>query len=336
MGRIVVCGGRGFFGGAAVELLQRDGLEPVVASRRTGLDVEAIESIRRTLQPGDVVIDAVGPFQDRSTTLVRAATEIGFDVIDISDSLAYCRRVWELGATIGTAGIRVLTACSSIAAVSAMLVAISGIKEPIRITESLSPAARHVAHPGVGESLLRSVGRPIEVLIDGALISEPGWRRSRDVVHPQPIGRVRGYLFETADGFLLPHVFPTIRTVEFFVNTNTPGVNAIFSLAARSRAFRALVTRGKSQGLILTRLAGSRYGCFAVEIEGSRGEKARLTVFGRVRAYLTPVVPTVVAAERMVAGTFEPVGLVPPDKHVEPTQLLEYLRSLNIEVARDG
>ena len=50
MRRIVVAGGMGFFGAAAVERLRADGCDPLVASRRTGLNVEDSESIRRFLR----------------------------------------------------------------------------------------------------------------------------------------------------------------------------------------------------------------------------------------------------------------------------------------------
>lgn len=62
MRRVVVLGGAGLFGGAAVELLRRHGVDPVA-------------------------LDAVEPFQDRSTALVETAADVGADVVDISDGL---------------------------------------------------------------------------------------------------------------------------------------------------------------------------------------------------------------------------------------------------------
>jgi len=43
------------------------------------------------LRPADIMIDTVGPFQDRSTVLIEAAIEIGFDCTDLSDSIAHAR-----------------------------------------------------------------------------------------------------------------------------------------------------------------------------------------------------------------------------------------------------
>src|SRR5262249_34132218 len=113
--RIVVIGGRGVFGAAAIELLRRDGLSPLVASRRPGPDLTAdadvAVSLRTALRSRDVVIDAAGPFQQRSTTLVETCLSIGCDVIDLADSFDYVSQVQALAQPIADAGVRVLTAC---------------------------------------------------------------------------------------------------------------------------------------------------------------------------------------------------------------------------------
>ena len=86
MRRIVVVGGRGWFGGAAAEMLRRAGGVPVIASRRPGADVlidaEDSRSLAAGLHEGDVVIDAAGPFHGRSSALVVACLARRCDVID--------------------------------------------------------------------------------------------------------------------------------------------------------------------------------------------------------------------------------------------------------------
>ncbi|MCH8965422.1 MAG: saccharopine dehydrogenase NADP-binding domain-containing protein [Planctomycetes bacterium] len=76
-----------------MDLLRAEGLAPLMASRSRSadlvLDVENAGSLRENLRAGDVVIDAAGPFQHRNATLSEAALDVGFDVVDIADSLAY-------------------------------------------------------------------------------------------------------------------------------------------------------------------------------------------------------------------------------------------------------
>ena len=336
MRRIVVLGGLGFFGNAAVELLRADGVEALRASRRAAADVrvnvEEPASLRAALQEGDVVIDTVGPFQERTTALVEAAMAIGFDVVDISDSLAYVEKVYGLKERIDGSGIRVLTACSSLSAVSAAMVRRSGVAKPVRVTEVLAPATRYTANPGSGGSLLRSVGRPICVLREGRLVRETGWGEWRTFRLPSPIGRVRGYLCESPDAVTLPEIWPSLRTVAFYVDSRAPGFNIVFSLAARWRLARRLVTALRPAGLALGRLLGARIGCLAFEIEGADGRVARSALVGGKRGYLTPIAPAVLAARAMAEGRFGPRGLVPAHRQVEPDALLDYLGSLGIEV----
>lgn len=330
-------GGTGFFGNAAVELLRAAGSEALRASRRAAadvqVDVEEPASLRAGLREGDVVIDTVGPFQERNTALVESALEIGFDVVDIADSLAYVTRLYGLRERIDASGIRVLTACSSLSAVSAAMVSLSGVEEPVRVTEVLAPATRYTANPGSGRSLLRSIGRPIRVLREGRLATETGWRDSRSFRLPSPIGAVRGYLCESPDAVTLPQVWPSVRTVTFFVDSRVPGFNAVFSLAARWRPLRELVAILQPAGLAAGRLFGSPVGCLAFEIEGTDGRVVRCALVGGERGYLTPIAPAVLAARSIAEGRFEARGLIPPDRQVEPGSLLDYLNSLGIQRA---
>src|SRR5690349_16731033 len=100
MSRVIVAGGAGFFGRAALDLLADYRIEGLAASRRDGMslqfNVEDAQSLRGVLRPGDIVIDTVGPFQDRSTALIETAMEIGCHVIDICDSLDHAQRVGRL------------------------------------------------------------------------------------------------------------------------------------------------------------------------------------------------------------------------------------------------
>ncbi len=338
MRRIVVLGGLGFFGGLALQRLRADGASPLTAARRPGadlqVDVEDPASLRTALRPGDVALDAVGPFQTRTTALVEAALEIGFDLVDIADSLDYIEKLYALRSQIDARGIRVLTACSSISSISAALVRLSGLEHPVRVTGFLAPASRYSANPGTAGSLLCSVGRPIRVLRDGQLVTRPGWGESRAFTLPPPIGRVHGRLFESADSLTLPAIWPNLRTVDFYVDSRVPGLNTVFALAVRWPVLRRTLERLQTPGLALARLLGSPAGCLAYEIEAAGGAFARFALIARERGYFTPIVPAVLAARAIAEGRFAPAGLVPPDRHVHPEELVAYLDSIGVRCLR--
>jgi len=333
-----VLGGLGFFGGAAVARLRADGAQPLTAARRPGadlqLDAEDPRSLRAVLRPGDVVVDTIGPFQARTPALVEAALDVGFDVVDIADSRAYVAQLYERQARIDASGLRVLTACSSVSAVSAALVRLSGIDRPVRVTGLLAPATRFTSNPGSARSLLASVGQPICIVDAGRLAPRTGWRETRAFQMPPPIGAVRGHLFETADAVSLPHIWPGLQRVDFYVDSRVPGLNATFSLAARWPAFHRLVSASFRPGLALVRLLGSAVGCLAFEIEGADGGCVRYALIAAEHGYLTPIIPAVIAARALAEGRFGPLGLVPADKQVQADELLAYLRALGVRVER--
>ncbi|MGH2537956.1 MAG: hypothetical protein ACRDHL_11220 [Candidatus Promineifilaceae bacterium] len=337
MRRVVVLGGLGFFGRAAVARLRADGFRPLTASRSPAadlrLDLAEPNSLRGALRAGDVVVDTAGPFQERTTALVEAALEMGFDLIDISDSLAYVSRLYRLQAQIEAAGIRVLTACSSVSAVGAALIRLSGL-EPARVVGVLAAATRATAQPGSARSLLHSVGRPVRLLRDGRLVTRVGWRESQRFRLPPPLGALRGYLYECPDPLTMRRVWPGLRAAEFYVDTRVPGLNALLALAARWRSLRRLVERLQSPGLALARLLGAKAGCLAYGIEGQDGRVARYALLASDRAYLTAIAPAVLAARAIAAGRFVGRGLVPVDRHVEPAELLDYLRPLGVVAVR--
>lgn len=335
--RIVVAGGLGFFGSAAVAALRAAGESPLVASRRTGaellLDVEDRDSIRAVLKAGDVVLDAAGPFHERSITLAEAAIEMGLDLIDLSESLDYARSILHLAPAADRAGIRLLTSCSSVSAITAATIRASGIDRPVRVRTFLAPATRDTASHATAGAVLKSLGRPIRTFRNHRLQSAMGWRESRLFELPPPFGSRRGFLVESADACLIPQVWSSIESVELFVDGNTPGVNSLLTLAAYLPVIRSLMNRLEPAAIALAHRFGSRVGCYAVEVESESGGGSQGAFLSPERSWFIAVAPAVLAAIAIARERFEPRGLVLPDRHVESQELFGYLRRNGIEVS---
>ena len=160
MKRVIVLGGLGLFGRTAAAQLRRWGTTVLTASRGLNADlrIDANDraSICNSLRPGDLVLDAAGPFRERSTSLVEAAIETGFDIVDINDDLAYAERMLALETRITSAGIRVLSSASSVSAVAATVVRHSGVEAPTRVTAFCAPP--HATRP-MREPLYRCSAR---------------------------------------------------------------------------------------------------------------------------------------------------------------------------------
>ena len=285
------------------------------------------------LRQGDVILDAAGPFQQRSTALIEAAVEIGMDVIDLSDSLAYAERVRELRSRIDLAGIRVLNGCSAVSAVSAALVSVSGVANPVRASIFLAPAAKHTANPATMSSLMGSFGRPIRVRREGQLATARGWSSSRTFrwagQRPQ-----RGYLTESADAILLPEVWPSLREVEFWVDTQVPHVNRLLSAGILVPGAMRVARRLAPAGSMVAKWFGSAAGGFGVELEGEDRVTASCLLSSAHDSYQIAIVPAVLAVRAILDETFGPRGLVRADQQVNPNTLLTYLAGFGVSVLR--
>jgi hypothetical protein len=299
------------------------------------LDATEAESIRACLQKDDVVLDAAGPFFSRSLNLVESAIELGFDVIDLNDDLGYAERVAGLASQIDEAGIRVLSSASSVSAVSAAVVTHSGIAMPRSVTSFLAPASRHTANAGTAASLWRSIGRPVRVLHDGKLEMRVGWSESRNFTMPRPVGKIKGYLFESADAFYLPRIWPMLREVTMYVDSNVFGANSLLQMAAASEPLRELAEPKMHIGAWLARKFGSRAGGLGYEIVGTDGRVSKHAIVAAENSFVAAVAPAVLAAKRIATDEIADRGYILPNRQVTPAQLFTFLAQRGITLS-DG
>ncbi|HSP15278.1 MAG TPA: hypothetical protein VLV78_11050 [Thermoanaerobaculia bacterium] len=306
MKRVVVLGGSGFFGGLIAEQLRAAGVTPLLASRSRGdlrVDANNPADLRANLKTRDLVIDAAGPFQNRTPALIEAARTVGFDIIDLSDSPDYTSMIYENEVPIGAAGIRVLTACSALSTVSALILAMSGVEEPRRLTAYLVPASRYTASRGTTESML------------GSFIGE-----QRSIDFPQPLGRRSGITVKSVDAVTLPRKFWFLRTAEFVIDTQIPLMNTML----RSPLLRRLATTYEKNALDLIHRVGPAEGLLAYEIVSTNARK--FAIFTGGKTHLIAVLPAVQAALAIMGGRFAHRGVVPPTDHVVQAEFLEAVK----------
>jgi hypothetical protein len=329
--RIIVVGGRGFFGSAVLRILRAERCTPLVASRHAGgdlvFDVEDRGTIRKAIRARDVIVDATAPFQTRTATLVDEAIAAGADVVDLSDSLAYARLVWTRDSAARDRGVRVLNACSSVSVLSSYAIERSGIREPVALHGFLAPATRNTANRGAAESLLASVGRSIAVCRAGELKQLKGWLETRKFASL----RRRGHLTEMADAFTLQRAYPSLRDVDFWVDPNIPGVRTLLGLVAHMPALSPIAAAFARYGIALARILGTDEGILAYEIDGAAGEHATIAFTGH-ESFLMAAIPAALAAVRLASGKACPAGIVPVHRQVDMDALSAALSRHGIRV----
>ena len=314
MRRVVVLGGAGFFGRLIVERLAKAGLQPIVASRSHGdlrIDANNADDLKKNLKPRDLVVDCAGPFQKRNSALIETARTMGVDIVDISDSVEYAAMVYKYEAPIGAAGIRVLTACSSLSTISAAVLKSVSVDEPRRLSAYLVPAIRHTASASTIESVLESV--------QGSF---------KKFQFPKPIGTRIGVTVKTVDSVTLPRIFPTLKTTDLTVDLRFPGMNLTLAAASRWKSVRRMMDKFQSQMIAFTRAFGTTHGVLGYEIASKAGFKYR--IFTGERSYMLAVLPAILATISIAEGRFTKRGLVPPTDHVEYRELTEAVRNEGI------
>ena len=327
MRRVVVIGA-GFFGGLVTRGLRERGIAPLVASRSGAdlrIDVDDLASIAAALREGDVVVDTAGPWQTRTTALPEAAIERRFDLVDLSESLAWAERVLALGERAASAGVRILPACSAIAAAAGACVRLSAISEPREVDVFLAPASAETASPATIRSFAASLGAPVRTLRDSRLVTVRGFAATRAF----PSVRRRGALVESAAAVLLPRAWPSLERVELWVDPNVPLARAILTSAARIPPLAALARAAATR--LDARRMGRRAGVFVVTTRGRDG--ARTIVLSAPRgSYRIATEPAVLAARSLAGGTDLPGGVVIPPSGVSHDALFARLREVGIAI----
>lgn len=330
--RRVIVVGAGFFGRLVISRLAESGVEPLVAMRRGAglrMDAEDDASLRATLRPGDVVVDTAGPFASRTTRLARAALDIGCDVIDLAESLAWSEAILALEERAVRAGVRLYPACSAVAAVAGACVRAGGIAAPLSVDLFLAPASAETASPATVRGFAASIGRPIRTFREGRMTTVRGYGAQREF----PSSSRRGGLVESAGATLLPRSWPSLRRVELWVDPNAPLARMALALAA-GVAPLATLARWIAPAIRVARF-GRHDGVFAVEVRDSSRRAAFIFSAAR-RSYLIAVEPAVIAAEALARGASPPAGVVLPHAQIEPEVLFQRLRALGIQLALDA
>jgi short subunit dehydrogenase-like uncharacterized protein len=302
MKRIIVLGGSGFFGALIVERLKQAGLEPVAASRAHSelrIDANNPDDLKANLKPRNLVIDAAGPFQTRTPALIEAAMRIGCDVIDLSDSPDYTRMIYEREAPIGASGIRVLPACSTLSTLSAIALQMSTVEKPFRLKVFLKPQSKLTANTGAVTSFLQS--------IEGA---ERGGLKVRSV-----------------DAVTLPRIFPTLKHIDFIVDTGHTSGNFLLQFAW----VRKQMAKHQERAMKIAKAIGEKRGRVRIEISSTL--RHRTQTFTGEQSYMLAVLPAILAATAISGGQFPHRGIVPPTQHVDPAQLYEAIRGEGIDIS---
>ncbi len=337
MNRIIILGGLGGFGQETLKALSEEGIQALTASRSAQsdlqVDVEDANSLDSTLRQDDILIDTVGPFQNRSTTLLNWVIEHRASLIDINDSLTYAQQVYNYRSSIDASGALVLNSFSTVSAISSLIIQLSGIERPHSFASFLAPASKHTARTGTARSLIRSLGHEVWCRQKGQLRKKRGWADSKRFRMPPPLNLLHAYRFESADAFLLPLSWPELQDIDMFIDSNTLGLNSILCLGKQFPPLRFLLYKFAGLGTKLARLVGSQASGIGYRIESHSGEIQEWASVSTQGGQRIAVAPVVVALKKILTQDNLHRGYRCPQEFLDPSELQAYLTKKEIPLA---
>lgn len=248
MGRILVLGGYGAFGGRLSRRLRDEGHEVIVAGRslakaqafcagEDGLIPVALDrsgELALARHRPEIVVDAAGPFQQASLHVPEACIAAGIHYLDLADARDFVGRIGALDAAARAAGVAIVAGASSLPALAgAAARALANGMEEVRAAEiALSISNRAGAGASAAAAMLSYVGRPIPLWRGRTWQTGFGSYESR----PGPLPGRRVALCEVPDLDLLPERLPGRPAVTFRAGTDARLQN--LGLAAMARLVR--------------------------------------------------------------------------------------------------
>src|SRR5215510_92672 len=166
MTKILVIGGRGYFGRLLIDdLIRNTNSELVVASRQAFrssrfetvvADLRDPDSLERALTGVKIAICAAGPYQNLPTTLAELCLNRGIHYIDLADDRGFVQRVRSLAADHENAAGAVCTGWSTVSALSGLLAGIAsdGMTAIDSIYIQMAPGNRGARHTATIASLM--------------------------------------------------------------------------------------------------------------------------------------------------------------------------------------
>src|SRR4051794_7960726 len=253
-GRIVLFGANGYTGELTARAMVARGLRPVLAARSRGrlealaaelggletqvADVDAVPTVRALVEPGDVLVTTVGPFQRFGAAAVEAAIDGGAHYLDSTGESPFIRAVFErYGPRAEAAGVGLVTAFGY-DWVPGNLAGALALRDA---GEQACAVDIGYFVPGGGGMDMSGGTRASSV----GVVLEPafGWRGGR-LVTERPAARVRrfdlaagrcapGVSVGTTEAFALPRVHPHLRDVGVYLGWFGPASRPmqVFSMA---------------------------------------------------------------------------------------------------------
>ena len=348
--RVIILGGYGAFGKLISDQVTKIA-DTVIAGRSAAMgqkfaaslgaefvvcDAKDTGSLKAILAPGNIVINASGPFVPNAYSIPETCIEGNCHYIDLADNREYVSGFSCLDARAKEKAVFACTGASTTPAVTHSLA--SAISRQFSNIGSLHIylSAGNKNKPGIStiESILSYTGTPVRVWNDGEWKIYPGWGLAEYYDFPRPVGKRRVQLCNVPDLDLFPNLLRANRVIL------KAGVELlIFNLALsilgelKQRVHSIKLPALARPLLVLSRLfkvLGSYSGGVMVSMEGNR-QKITSGMVTSQNGSRIPTSPAVLLARRMLLQDGPPsFGAFPCIGFITLEEFREYLEPFGI------
>jgi NAD(P)-dependent dehydrogenase (short-subunit alcohol dehydrogenase family) len=367
---VLVIGGSGVFGSHLCRRLARLGLyriyvggrsaknaagllgelmaiDPQCAAEFVEVDRARLGSERMVQLEVFAVVDAAGPFQDCSYTVVNAAIAAGVHYIDLSDARAFVKGIDDFGGDAKAAGIAVLTGASSTPAISNAMIRhmVTDWKSIDRILVAILPGNHAPRGRSVMAAILSWVGEPVRVFDDGRWQSQSGWSGARKI-GLGTLGQRNAALAETPDLDVLVDDFRPRVSGRFYAGLELGIMHHGLRIAGALRRWRLLPRLDWLTGLFLQLsrplgVLGSDTGGMVVEVSGVGADGISTFAKSRIVAKSGdgPIIPSLAAVailQRLALGKLAFRGADHAGHHVNIEEIMSLVTDLDIHLESDA
>ncbi len=334
--KVLILGGYGVFGGRLAQMLLRDGVAVIIAGRRLEVaqsfatkhggkavkaDRDTPATVTQHLDPGDICVDAAGPFQDSTgLALPEAVVAKRCHYLDLSDDAAFTASIFALDAMARGQGVVALSGLSSVPALSSAVVqALRGDVDEIALIETaILPGNRAPRGRSVMRAILQQVGRPLTQWRGGAWVDTTAWGPVKRFKLPGGLTRAASPI-SVPDLMLFPKAYGA-RSVRFWAGLELPVMHHglrvlgwLHRLGLLPRLDRFVAPLG--WGADLLRGFGSDRGGMVVVVAGRTSEGRPLIrrwrfTLGRGQGPKVPALPALLVIRQLTKGDV-PAGARP-------------------------
>lgn len=363
--RVLIIGGYGNFGSYIARSLASDesirlliggrsadkahafsaSLEATNAAEAHAIDIDAgfAEALARIVP--DIVIHTTGPFQTQDHRVARACIAQGCHYVDLADAREFVATIGRLDAEAKAKDVLVVSGASSVPCLTAAV--IDAYLPSFARLEAVDYGISAAQHTNRGlattSAVLSYVGKPIEMLRDGAMTIVYGWEDTHAERYPGLGTRLFGNC-DIPDLTLFPERYPTLRSMRFCAG------HELKTLHIGTRMLGVLVRLGvigslsnHAGSLLKLAFAFDRFGSgqsgFHMFMSGLGNDgnplERRFSIVARSgHGPYIPCMPAILLARRLATDKIIRRGAMPCVDLIDLDSYLGALAGLDIEIIR--